>query len=262
MLIVSGLVLNCCVFGALFRPLVEYVDDFDENDVTQPLKEKPSSKPESHKLKTMLEISVTTSIDEEDEEGEEGEEALEMENFKNGSTSLANNLNEAVDEIKSLPRHSFSVSKVNEKQNSDNFYNNIQNATSLCSVQVSVNESPIANNCERRRSFSLSPGILYRKDIFYSGSLINIPQYRSNPDFIQIPNKKRQNDCFLYRCLHCSEEMIDTFSEMLNFGLLKNAVFLIFAISNFLTSIGFFVPHIYIKVILKYLSKYYVYYNF
>jgi len=197
----------------------------------------------------MLEISLTTSIDEEDEDKSENE------SLKNGCISLANNLNKAVDEIKRPhPMHSFSVSKVNETQNSDNLYNeNIENATSLCSVQVSINECPISNDnydCERRRSCSLSPGILYRKDIFYSGSLINIPQYRSNPDFIQTPAliKKPRKDCFLFRCLHCSEEMIDTFTEMLDFGLLRSAIFLIFAISNFLTSIGFFVPHIYIKV--------------
>ena len=255
MLIVSGLTLNCCVFGALFRPLEDiYEEDCDDNEVIKPLKELvpvvPLSKSETFKLKATLEINVTTSIEEEDEE-KSVSSFNDNENLKNGCISLANNLHEAVGEMKRPTRHSFSVHKVNESQNSDNFSNGIQNATSLGSVQVSNPDCQTVKEGERRRSCSLSPGILYRKDIFYSGSLLNIPHYRSNPDLIQVPKKKPQNQCFLFRCLHCSEEMIDTFNEMLDFALLRRAVFLIFAVSNFLTSIGFFVPHIYIKVSLN-----------
>lgn len=45
----------------------------------------------------------------------------------------------------------------------------------------------------------------------------------------------------------CSDEVRDTLDEMMNFRLLRNPIFLIFSISNLLTSLGFYVPHIYIK---------------
>ena len=252
MLIVSGLTLNCCVFGALFRPLEDNYEDCDENEVTKPLKEDipalPLSKSELIKLKPSLEINVTTSIEEEDEDIDKSWN--EKENLKNGCISLANNLNEAVVEVKPKTRHSFSVHKVNESQNGDIFTNGLINATSLGSVEVSNPDCNVVKEVERRRSCSLSPnsGLLYRKDIFYSGSLLNIPHYRSNPDLISVTKKKPEKQCFLFRSLQCSEEMIDTFNEMLDFTLLRRAIFLIFAVSNFLTSIGFFVPHIYIKV--------------
>ena len=259
MLIVSGLTLNCCVFGALFRPLDDdYEDDCDDIEATDPPKEAmpavPLSKSDTFRVK--LEITrVASSIEEEDEEPEKL--LNEKDSLRTECVSLANDLHEAVNELKrpniSHNRHSFSVHKVSESQAIGSFTNGvIQNATSLGSVPTSVQMSHTDvhphREPERRRSCSLSPGILYRKDIFYSGSLLNIPHYRSNPDLIQASKKKSEKLCFLFRCLHCSQEMIDTFNEMLDFTLLRTAIFLVFAISNFLTSIGFFVPHIYIKV--------------
>jgi MFS transporter, MCT family, solute carrier family 16 (monocarboxylic acid transporters), member 14 len=44
----------------------------------------------------------------------------------------------------------------------------------------------------------------------------------------------------------CSKETKDTFSEMMNFSLLKEPIFIVFTASNFLTSIGFNVPYVYI----------------
>ncbi|XP_054167344.1 monocarboxylate transporter 12-like [Oppia nitens] len=254
MLIVSGLTLNCCVFGALFRPLEDNYEDNDdkceENDVKRPLKDavpKSISANEAFKMKPTLEINVTTSIEEEEEELDMCREKNDY--LKNECISLANNLHEFVGEMRCPTRHSFSVNKVNESLINDNFNENgIQNATSMSSVHVYNTETSAAKNSERRRSCSLSPGVLYRKDIFYSGSLINIPHYKSNADLHQSSKKSSQTkQCLLFRCLHCSQEMIDTFNEMLDFTLLKTAIFLTFAISNFLTSIGFFVPHIYIK---------------
>lgn len=43
-----------------------------------------------------------------------------------------------------------------------------------------------------------------------------------------------------------STEFREAFREMLSFALLKNPVFLMFAISNFLTSIGFNMPFIFL----------------
>ena len=96
------------------------------------------------------------------------------------------------------------------------------------------------------------PGPMYRKDIFYSGSLLNIPQYKSNPDLYVtsvtslpdvIPDK---DDWALFRCLNLSPEMRDAIRQMLDFSLLKDVVFLLFVVSNFCTSIGFNMPYIFL----------------
>ncbi|PVD18876.1 hypothetical protein C0Q70_21433 [Pomacea canaliculata] len=91
-----------------------------------------------------------------------------------------------------------------------------------------------------------------RKDVFYSGSLQNIPMYRSHHDLYitsitSIPEMeeeiKEEEKC----CgMTVSTEFREAFREMLSFALLKNPVFLMFAISNFLTSIGFNMPFIFL----------------
>ncbi|GIY90396.1 monocarboxylate transporter 12 [Caerostris darwini] len=91
-------------------------------------------------------------------------------------------------------------------------------------------------------------GLMYRKDIFYSGSLVSLAKYRSHPnisyssvwDTSETESKKNR-----FRC--CPKEMRDALGEMTNFSLLKDPIFLMFAVSNFLTSIGFNVPYIYTK---------------
>ncbi|KAM7302991.1 hypothetical protein ISCGN_018499 [Ixodes scapularis] len=51
---------------------------------------------------------------------------------------------------------------------------------------------------------------------------------------------------FARGCL-CSSEMEAALREMINFNLLKSPVFLLFALSNFFTSVGFNVPYVYTK---------------
>lgn len=93
---------------------------------------------------------------------------------------------------------------------------------------------------------------MYRKDIFYSGSLINIPQYRSNPNLYvasitSLPDVVPDDqDWCLFRFLGLSPEMRDAIRQMLDFSLLKDVIFLLFTISNICTSIGFNMPYIYL----------------
>ena len=50
-------------------------------------------------------------------------------------------------------------------------------------------------------------------------------------------------------CIPASEgEASKAFKQMMDFSLLKDAVFIMFAISNFFTSIGFNVPYVYLAV--------------
>lgn len=106
------------------------------------------------------------------------------------------------------------------------------------------------------------PGPLYKPDIFYQGSLMNIPSYRSrldlkraeDADLMEHPNssvnyKRRRSsvgDTVICGVVPCSQETKDTLKEMLDFSLFKDVIFIVFTLSNFLTSIGFNVPYVYI----------------
>lgn len=49
-------------------------------------------------------------------------------------------------------------------------------------------------------------------------------------------------------CFPCHPETRDTLNEMLDVSLLKDSIFILFTISNFLTSIGFYIPYTFLVV--------------
>ena len=49
-------------------------------------------------------------------------------------------------------------------------------------------------------------------------------------------------------CISASGEATRAFKEMMDLSLMKDVVFIMFAVSNFLTSIGFNVPYVYTVV--------------
>ena len=49
-------------------------------------------------------------------------------------------------------------------------------------------------------------------------------------------------------CIPAGRDASKAFKEMMDFSLLKDGIFIMFAISNFLTSIGFNVPYVYTAV--------------
>lgn len=87
---------------------------------------------------------------------------------------------------------------------------------------------------------------MYRPDILYQGSLHNMSNLRSRGNSIAVESDKygslRRTDGIsstsqtnVCGCVPCSKETKDTFSEMMNFSLLKDPIFIIFTVSNFLT---------------------------
>jgi hypothetical protein len=116
------------------------------------------------------------------------------------------------------------------------------------------------------RSHHGGSGVMYRKDALYSGSMLNIPEYRADPkgfsgSVMRIPDdstsatsdaNEKVKVCGL---IPCNKESYDAYKEMMDFGLLKDPVFILFTISNFCTSIGFNVPYVYIKVRLTLMKK-------
>lgn len=67
------------------------------------------------------------------------------------------------------------------------------------------------------------------------------------------PEKRPEDKVVVCGCFPCHRETRDTLREMLDFSLLKDPIFLLFSLSNFCTSIGFYVPYTFIVV-----SKYFI----
>lgn len=96
---------------------------------------------------------------------------------------------------------------------------------------------------------------MYRDDIFFSGSLAKLPQYKSNTSLgyhmsvTHVPTQQdiEEEESGTGSCAICPEAVKRTLSTMLDLSLLKNYSFILLALSGFLTMLGFFTPFIYIK---------------
>lgn len=211
MLLVAGIVLNCCIFGALFRPLSE--------------ERGQKSKSEQNGM-------------------------LNRKQNMNGSVVNGEAHTRSVRAI-SMPNRSLSDVVLNPllKQLADE---------EMVPERRRMSDSMTHKHCARNSTDSTvkrhSSGPLYRKDIFYSGSLLQLPEYRSNPNFyhssiINVPKQETKEiaKSKLSKLFSCSKEVTDAFKEMMDFRLMRNIVFLMFGFSNFFTNIGFNVPYVYSK---------------
>ncbi|KAL8616127.1 hypothetical protein ACOMHN_066614 [Nucella lapillus] len=96
---------------------------------------------------------------------------------------------------------------------------------------------------------------LYRKDIFYSGSVHTLPLFRSQPDMksyitsiTTIPGQTAfvaGGEAKVWRYLCVPQSVKDTLQEMLDFSLLKNSSFLLICLGNVLAFLGFYVPFVF-----------------
>lgn len=100
---------------------------------------------------------------------------------------------------------------------------------------------------------------MYKKDIFYSGSIVNINEFRSQPDMhsyitsiTSIPGdlgvmSTHRGDTKLHKICSClPKPVVDVLSEMLDVSLFKNIGFMCICLGNIFAMIGFYVPYVYI----------------
>ena len=100
------------------------------------------------------------------------------------------------------------------------------------------------------RSVNNGSGTLDRPDVFYQGSLTNIARNRSHASihtetdrygsFRKGQDNQQSSDetndtVEVCGCIPCSANTKDTLTKMMSFGLLKDTIFIIFVVSNFLT---------------------------
>ncbi|XP_038213881.1 monocarboxylate transporter 3 isoform X3 [Zerene cesonia] len=98
-----------------------------------------------------------------------------------------------------------------------------------------------------------------RKDIFYSGSVLNLPQYQSQkslqgyrnsvlslPQSRQTGDLERQEQYDLCPCLSLPASFKSALSSMLDVSLLRDPAFMLIGVSNVFGMAGLYVPFVYI----------------
>lgn len=90
-------------------------------------------------------------------------------------------------------------------------------------------------------------GIMLRPDVLYQGSMKSLTNFKtSSLDINKLRRhtiEEREQRC---QWLPCSAEFKAVLSEMLDFSLFVDPIFILFALSNFLTSVGFYIPYVYV----------------
>jgi len=247
-LILAGLVLNGLVCGALFRPLPGEV-----KSKKKPVKEK-TTKAETKRL-----------LDRKDQDERQNEDVNV--NADNGKSQYQNNLSVApisslngeFEKSDKLSRRLASADYVPAHKSSEPHVMYYELSDDKKKDQDEDGPRLRTNSSALKPNESVNP--MNRKDVFYSGSLLNIPMYRSNPDLYHksvtsinklgedgsnANSKETTPDLEVRSGGCCSAENTQMCKQMMDFSLLKDPIFLIFAVSNFLTSIGFNAPFIYI----------------
>ena len=95
---------------------------------------------------------------------------------------------------------------------------------------------------------------LYRKDIFYSGSVMRITEFRSQPDvrsyvrsITSIPrDTEPEQESAIWRCLRVPKVAKHVLQDMLDLSLFKNPIFIVACLGNVFGTIGVYVPFVYI----------------
>lgn len=124
-------------------------------------------------------------------------------------------------------------------------------------LALSLSQPLLNESGENVRLRSAGSGFLDRPDALYTGSLHNIAKNRSHNSIHtetdrygsmtqRIDNVEVCEKSSVCGCIPCSEETQLALTKMMSFSLLKDPVFILFTVSNFLTSIGFNMPYVYI----------------
>ncbi|KAK3870452.1 hypothetical protein Pcinc_024325 [Petrolisthes cinctipes] len=237
LVVVSGIVLNCVVFGALFRPL--------EEESLEPLP--PAPEPTTpFGNKNSLQLSNLPTI------------KLAAEELKKNHS--------AVHLGQRQPSEHNGLQRISSHGNINPMLARLSLATDQSRMAVS---QPLLPNAEEvmiggrviaGKSGSLPSShhgsrIFDRKDIFYHGSLLNIPEYKQDPGSYRASMVRLQDEeetpseaekAKVCGCIPCSRESRDALNSLMDWGLLTDGIFILFAISNFCTSIGFNAPYIFI----------------
>lgn len=215
----SGIILNGIVCGMLMRPLQ-----------SEPQK-KQEKKKQTRKSQELV-ITKRTRADSEPV----GEEVL-TKLLDNHITDLKNDTNGSTPEITFI-----------HKTQSDK---GIKEAIIIKEITPGARTRSTQLSVPARSMISRP---MYRKDIFYSGSIDHIPQYRSSPDIktyitsiTSIPGVTEVAKPSVWdKCTCLPKTVTDIMREMLDFSLLLNISFFMLFLGNIFVCTGYFIPFSYI----------------
>lgn len=212
MLILTGIILNCLVFGALFRPLEPTKRQIEHFVDDRPLLERMSDEQKPGDL-------------------ELSNESLRL---KNGTDKLGHAARSRVQSERPVG------SNLSLTRRSHN--------TSLFLIPEEADK--LTARAMSRESLQRLNRPLSRQDIFFSGSVKNLKEFQSQPSVAHYVASTINLDIVETEetATIVSSGFLTTLRSILDLSMLKSPSFLIFAINGFLTLTGFFVPFIYLPL--------------
>lgn len=212
LLVIAGIVFFCAVFGYMFKPL-----NLDEAET------EPSPTVNNNNNNNNLKFNMSDR------------------DIANSSLLSPNNHQQIVRSA-SIGNDMIKKSAANGKANGGT---EDKNRLALSLSQPLLNDSKDSNLTHRTLK-SAGSGTLNRPDAFYTGSLHNIAKNRSRTSIhsetdrygsfrSRVDNAEICEHPQVCGCIPCSKETHDTLKQMMSFSLLKDPVFILFTVSNFLT---------------------------
>ncbi len=118
-------------------------------------------------------------------------------------------------------------------------------------MDIYIPTDKILSKSIERLSQTDAPVVVSRKDAVYQGSLHNIPLYNEDTDeyhrqMIQTSDMANETTDETIKIIP-KKSFFAQVAEQIDLKLLKDAAFALFAVSNFLTSLGFNVPYNFAK---------------
>lgn len=120
-----------------------------------------------------------------------------------------------------------------------------KNGEEKARLAVSVSQPLLIVAADRKSLKSACSGTLDRPDAFYTGSLHNITRSQHSVHHAEFDRygslKRRSNNeeiddrNQICGCIPCSKETQETMQKMMSFAILKDPIFILFVVSNFLT---------------------------
>lgn len=216
MLILGGLVLNCAVFGAMFRPL----EPTKRSKVAEGIRDEETS------AGTPLMLRIKRARDENLRNADNDEVAA-------SSNSINSNGAAAAKLVGVKPIRSSTTDSVSS----------LQRAAAKAEGQPMLLAATGS-----KRSLSSVPQPMNRDDAFYTGSLQRLPQYRQDPanyhaSVTRIPVAVPEDDTIEGKEMNAC---MRTLSSVIQFSLFKSATFDLLCFSSFITFLGFFIPFMFL----------------
>lgn len=215
MLIMGGIILNCIIFGMMFRPLeMEIVDDYAEPPSTE------------------MTLIKTNQLD-------------NQENVGNGKTIPRS---QSSDHMQPKPNNK-SANKSNGHMTNGKLKNGSETAR-LALSQPMLNQTIDHGRTYRTQSLKrVGSGVMNRPDVLYQGSLLHLHRAGTPEEQNLMRHGSRVSVRSLAPApsgLPTTKDFRETIATMIDFSLLTDPIFMVFTLSNFLTSIGFYIPYVYI----------------